>query len=71
MDIKGYYKLLEDHDWYHTHSEDNTVYHAGLAEKKQLLSLAISDRILEQMFRDYSEYILGEGRDKPKMESYL
>lgn len=69
-DIKTFFNLLKDHDWYYSFSDDNSVWERGEKKQRELALLSKESEQHTKLFNDYlaavNRNIRGEGWDPPE-----
>jgi len=76
MDLAGYFKSLESHDWYYNYSDDHRAWSKGSEESRRLQSIAQENPTLLRMYNDYSNWVHMTPEDRreapePVLEDYL
>jgi len=76
MDLAGYFKSLESHDWYYNYSDDHRAWSKGSEESRRLQSIAQENPTLLRMYDDYSNWVHMTPEDRievpePVLEDYL
>jgi len=76
MNVKEFFKLCEDHDWYYQYSDDNRYWTAGERSFKYLTSLTKDNLEFEKIFYDwYSYHFANNNKErkllKPVIENYI
>lgn len=61
-EINAYIKALASHDWYHSYSDDNRVWRAGVAAEDALKAKAKSHPIYQTLLDIHSHYIFAAKR---------
>lgn len=56
MKLKEYEKMLKDHDWYYTFSDDKRYYDKARAVEEKLIALADNDKTLRKLFMLYADW---------------
>lgn len=56
MKLKEYEKMLKDHDWYYTFSNDKRYYDKARAVEEKLIALAEKYPDLKQLFMLYADW---------------
>jgi hypothetical protein len=73
MEIKEFYDLCKNHDWYCDYSDDQRRWKAGTANMDNLIKLSKGNEIFEKILKDFGDfYFKGKARgNKPKLEDYI
>lgn len=56
MTIKEYYKELENHDWYYSFSDDDTMYKRGYENELKLKKMAENLEKYQNLYAAFSAY---------------
>ena len=57
MDPKDFYDLLTKHDWFYCWSDDNRVFQAGEAARKNLEAIAAGDQVKLNLLLEYGNHV--------------
>lgn len=70
MNIKDYFKLCEDHDWYYQMSEDQAIWKLAESGYKKLIRLSKESDDHVNVFNAWSDYIY-KNDIKPKLSDIV
>jgi len=59
-----FYRMLENHDWYHQFSDDGRAFLSGEREESRLKSIAAGSPERKALFDSYHHYVW-KGGNKP------
>ncbi len=68
MNLQEFYKMLENHDWFHMMSDDGRVDRAGSAARARLNDLASGWPEAKALLNEYHNYVWSQvrGPELPK-----